>query len=193
MGGHRKIRPSAVLDGAKLPGSAPEKGVARRMLPVRSIMRVAAFPSVAWFQGLADALATHAALGTPSAGPVELTLVIRVIYPEGYDRLVALEFDGARPVTVTAPADVADVRGPHPVVLEGAHHVWQEMIEAIRANGGADPAHTLAHLTNDVERLRVLPLDDEEAPGDLERFQAQRDRLQAFFDEAAAVDTRFAG
>ncbi len=193
MGAHRKISAARLPAGAKVSWGRSGNAVARQMLPMRSIMRVAAFPSVAWFESLAEARSSQAVAVPPPPGPADLTLVIRVVYPEGYDRLIALEFDGRRRVTVTAPADVADVTGPHPVVLEGPHDVWQEMIEAIQAHGRADPAHTLAYLTNGVERLRVLPLDDEDAPGDLERFLAQRESLQAFFDEAAAMDTRFAG
>ena len=159
------------------------------MLALRGMRRLAAFPSVTWFQRLAEARAVH---GSMDDGPLDLTLVVRVIYPEGHDRLIAIEFGGGCRVSVTAPADLADVGGPHPVVLEGAHHVWREMIEAIRAHRGADPAHTLDHLTHRDARLRVLALDAADGQRAVERFHHHQASLQAFFDEAAAIETAFA-
>jgi hypothetical protein len=66
------------------------------------------------------------------------------------------------------------------------------MIEAIHAHGAADPEHSLERLTRGAGRLRLRALDDVDGRRDLERFHHHRAHLQAFFDEAAAIDTRFA-
>lgn len=153
--------------------------------------RAAAFPSVTWFQGLADALARRCD-ACEALDPLELLLVVRVLYPEGHDRLIGIEFRGGRCVSVTAPADLADVAGPNTVVLEGEHEVWKEMIEAIRAHGAADPEHTLDRLTHWTGPLRLRALDDTDGQPGLERFHHHRAHLQAFFDEAATIETRFA-
>jgi hypothetical protein len=153
-------------------------------------MPAAAFPSVTWFEGLAGAVARRGD-GREALGPLELTLVVRVLYPEGHDRLIAVEFRDGRCVAVTAPADLADVANPHAVVLEGVHDAWKEMIEAIHAHGAADPDHTLDRLTQWTGPLRLRALDDADGPLDLERFHHHRAQLQAFFNEAAAIDTRF--
>ena len=44
-------------------------------------MQAAAFPSVTWFEGLAGAMARRHD-GCEALGPLELTLVVRVLYPE---------------------------------------------------------------------------------------------------------------
>ena len=81
-------------------------------------------------------------------------------------------------------------------LAEFARTQWKDVVVGHALDGLhpqlAAEGHTLAHLTGGAAQLRVLPLDDEEAPRDLERFLAQREHLQALFDEAAAVDTRFA-
>jgi hypothetical protein len=150
--------------------------------------RAAAFPSVTWFRSLADAMAGRCGNGV---GPLELTLVVRVLYPEGHDRLIAIEFREGGSVDVTAPADLADVAGPNAVVLEGTHEAWKEMIEAIHAHGSADPDHTLDRLTHVTGPLRLRALDDADGRPGLEHFHRHRAQLQAFFDEAAAIETRF--
>jgi hypothetical protein len=154
------------------------------------MMRGAGFPSVTWFQGLADAMAPERD-ARETLDPLELTLVVRVLYPEGHDRLIAVEFRDGRCASVTAPADLADVAGPHAVVLEGGYEAWKEMIEAIHAHGAADPEHTLDRLTRATGPLCLRALDDADGRLDLERFHHFRDHLQAFFDEAAAIGTGF--
>jgi hypothetical protein len=154
------------------------------------MMRAAAFPSITWFQGLAEAMARDSDAGG-TLEPLDLTLVVRVLYPEGHDRLIAVEFRDGRCGSVTAPADLADVAGPHAVVLEGSYDTWKEMIEAIHAHGAADPEHTLDRLIRGSGPLCLRALDDADGRLDLERFHDHRAHLQAFFDEAAAIDTGF--
>jgi len=87
-------------------------------------MQAAAFPSVTWFEGLAGAMARRHD-GCEALGPLELTLVVRVLYPEGHDRLIAVEFRDGRCVAVTAPADLADVANPHAAAALGAYRAMR--------------------------------------------------------------------
>jgi len=149
------------------------------------------FPSLAWFQRLADAMAAQTEKYR-RLGPLDLTLVVRVVYADGRDQLFALEFDGARCVSVTSPATVAAIRGRHPVIIEGEYAAWKEMVESIQANQGADLTHTLNFLTLPDWPLRLVAVDEEQGQLDVDRFYRYQASLQAFFDEAAAVETRFA-
>ena len=69
---------------------------------------------------------------------------------------------------------------------------WKEMVESIRHHHGADLSHTLNSLTLPDWPLRLVPLDEEAGQLDVDRFYRYNQSLQEFFDEAAAVDTRFA-
>ena len=148
------------------------------------------FPSIAWFQRLADAMAAQPEKYR-KLGPLDLTLIVRVVYPGGSDQRYALEFDGTRCVAITQLRGLA-VRGRHPVVLEGDYAAWKEMIESIRAHGRADLTHTLNYLTLPEWPLRLVAADEAEGQLDVDRFYRYQESLQAFFDEAAGVETRFA-
>jgi hypothetical protein len=150
------------------------------------------FPSQAWFSRLADAMAAQPEKYR-KLGPLDMTLIVRIVYPDERDQLYALEFEGTRCVLVTAPASVAQVHGRHPVILEGSYAAWREMIESIQANGGADLTHTLNYLTLPDWPLRLVAVDEERGQLDVDRFYRYQESLQAFFDEAAGVETRFAG
>jgi hypothetical protein len=149
------------------------------------------FPSVAWFQGLADAMADQPEKYR-KLGPLDLTLVVRITHRTGHDDCYALEFDGTRCTNVTQLRTAAEVRGRHPVILEGDYDAWKEMVESIRAHGGADLTHTLNYLTLPDWPLRLIAVDEVEGQLDVDRFYRYQESLQAFFDEAAAVETRFA-
>src|SRR5262249_7358031 len=69
---------------------------------------------------------------------------------------------------------------------------WKEMIESIRTHGAADLTHTLNYLTLPDWPLRLVAVNEEEGQLDIDRFYRYQESLQAFFDEAAAVETRFA-
>jgi hypothetical protein len=154
-------------------------------------MTASTFPSVAWFQGLADAMAAQPEKYR-KLGPLDLTLVVQITHRTGDDECYALEFDGTRCVVVTRLGSAAEVRGRHPVILEGDYEAWKEMVESIRAHGGADLTHTLNYLTLPDWPLRLIAVDEAEGQLDVDRFYRYQESLQAFFDEAAAVETRFA-
>lgn len=154
-------------------------------------MTPVAFPSLTWFQRLANAMAAKPEKYR-KLGPLDLTLIVRVTYPDGHDECYALEFDGVRCVSVTRSSSAATVRGRHPVVLEGTCDSWKEMIESILAHGRADLTHTLNYLTLPDWPLRLVAVDDAEGQLDVDRFYRYQETLQAFFDEAAGLETRFA-
>src|SRR5262245_47594167 len=160
-------------------------------------MTAPTFPSVAWFQRLADAMAAQPEKYR-RLGPLDLTLIVRVVYPDGTDECHALEFDGARCVAITRLTAASAVRGRHPVILEGDYAAWKEMLESIRTHGGADLTHTLNSLTLPNHPsladspLRLVAVNEEEGQLDVDRFYRYQESLQAFFDEAAAIQTRFA-
>src|SRR5262249_4253360 len=105
-----------------------------------------AFPSVAWFQRLAEAMAAQPEKYR-KLGPLDLTLIVRVLFPDGRENCTAVSFEGTRCTSVARLQQPSDVRGRHPVIIEGDHAAWKEMIESIRAHGGADGRHTLNYLT----------------------------------------------
>jgi hypothetical protein len=154
-------------------------------------MTASTFPSVAWFQGLADAMAAQPEKYR-KLGPLDLTLVVRITHRAGDDDCYALEFDGTRCVAVTRLRSAAEVHGRHPVILEGDYAAWKEMVESIHAHGGADLTHTRNYLTLPDWPLRLVAVDESEGQLDIDRFYRYQESLQAFFDEAAAVETRFA-
>jgi hypothetical protein len=154
-------------------------------------MTPSTFPSVAWFQRLADAMAAQPEKYR-KLGPLDLTLIVRVVYPNGSGQVHALDFQGTRCVAITSLPSASTVRGRHSVILEGDYAAWKEMIESIRAHGGADLTHTLNYLTLPDWPLRLVAVDEAEGQLDVDRFYRYQESLQAFFDEAAAVETRFA-
>ena len=154
-------------------------------------MTAPTFPSIAWFRQLADAMAARPEKYR-KLGPLDLTLIVRVVFADGTDIRHALEFDGTRCVAITQLSDATAVRGRHPVILEGDYAAWKEMIESIRAHGGADLTHTLNYLTLPDWPLRLIAVNEEEGQLDVDRFYRYQESLQAFFDEATNVETRFA-
>ena len=154
-------------------------------------MEAVPFPSVAWFQRLADAMAA-APDRYGRLGPLDLTLVPRLVFSDGHDEFYALGFQGLRCTSVERVACPADVRGPHPVLIEGEYDAWREMVESIRAHGGADLTHTLNYLTLPDWPLRLVPIDETAGQLDTDRFYRYQESLQEFFNEAARVETSMA-
>ncbi len=155
------------------------------------MMTPATFPSVEWFRRLAAAMAA-APERYRKLGPVDLTLIPRIVMPDGATRSFALRFAGFGCASVDEVA-VADAScGPHPVALEGEYASWREMIENVAANGGADLTHTLNFLTLPDWPLRIVPLDEAAGQLDADRFYRYIESLQEFFNEAAHVETRMA-
>jgi hypothetical protein len=151
----------------------------------------AVFPSVAWFQRLADDMAAQPERFR-KLGSIDLTLIPRITYPDGRSELYSLEFVGHGCRAVGRPASPAEVGGRHPVILDGEYGAWREMIENIHAHGGADLTHTLNYLTLPDWPLRLVPVDEDEGQLDVDRFYRYNETLQQFFDGAARLSTRFA-
>jgi len=149
------------------------------------------FPSVGWFRTLADRMAA-APEKYRKLGALDLTLVPRVTFPDGHSETFSLVFAGHRCEAVERVESPEVIRGPHPVILEGEYAAWREMIENIRRHGHADLQHTLNYLTLPDWPLRLVAVDENEGQLDVDRFYRYQASLQAFFDEAATVETRFA-
>jgi hypothetical protein len=149
---------------------------------------VETFPSLGWFRALAERMAAQAEKYRRH-GALDLTLVPRIVFPDGRTESYRLEFRGLRCDAAAGPGDGS--RGEHAVAIEGEYAAWREMVENIRQHGHADLNHTLNYLTLPDWPLRLLPLDDIEGQLDVDRFYRYIETLQEFFDEAAAVETRF--
>jgi hypothetical protein len=149
------------------------------------------FPSRAFFQRLADAMAA-APERYRKLGPLDITLVPRIRFADGREAVYALTFAGTRCVAVREVGGVADAVGPHPVVIDGEYDAWKEMVASIQTNGAADLAHTLNSLTLPDWPLQLIPLDPAGGQLDVDRFYRYVESLQEFFNEAAGVATRMA-
>ncbi len=134
------------------------------------------FPSVPWFQALAEA----AAADEPRyrrLGFMEITLGVKVgdqgyrITFEDFGCTGVEDWDGSAPVDCVVSADPAD---------------WRELIEHIQERGSADPKHTLNSLVLAGDRFA---LTGDEQLG-IDRFYRFNASLQAFIEEARGVPTR---
>jgi hypothetical protein len=149
------------------------------------------FPSVAWFRHLAERMAA-APEKYRKLGVLDVTLVPRIHFPDGHSETYALAFEGYGCRAVERLDDGARVGARHPVLLEGEYGAWKEMVENIRSHGQADLTHTLNYLTLPDWPFTLSPLDEAAGQLDVDRFYRYNDSLQEFFNEAAAVETRFA-
>lgn len=154
-------------------------------------MEPVSFPSVEWFEALASRMAA-APERYRRLGPLDITLVPRIVFPDGGTELYELVFDGFRCATARRIATTAEVEGRHPVLVEGEYVAWREMIDSIRTHGGADLTHTLNYLTLPDWPLHLVPLDEAGGQLDADRFYRYIESLQEFFNEAAHVETRMA-
>jgi hypothetical protein len=154
-------------------------------------MNTVVFPSAEWFGRLAAAMEA-APERYRRLGPMDLTLVPRIVMPDGETRTFVLIFQGFRCVSVGEAGSATADCGPHPVALEGEYAAWREMIENIAAHAGADLDHTLNFLTLPDWPLRIVPLDEAGGQLDADRFYRYIESLQEFFNEAARVETRMA-
>ncbi|HJQ83437.1 MAG TPA: hypothetical protein VKA21_05130 [Candidatus Binatia bacterium] len=150
------------------------------------------FPSLGWFARLAERMAAQPEKYR-KLGSVDLTLVARIVFPDGRAEAYRLAFEGHRCRAVERVEGDPALGARHVVILEGEYAAWVEMIESIRRHGRADLTHTLNYLTLPDWPFRLLPADDAEGQLDVDRFYRFNETLQEFFDEAAAVDTRFGG
>ena len=151
---------------------------------------MADFPSVRWFQRLADAM-DRKPEKYRRLGVIDLTLVLKIDFPEGRSERYCLCFEGYRCARVTLLAADAPIPGRHPVVLEGELAAWKDMVENIEQHGAADLTHTLNYLTLPDWPLRLVAASDEDQL-DVDRFYRYNESLQEFFNEAAQVTARSA-
>ena len=148
-----------------------------------------AFPSIDWFEALRQSMLAHHEK-YQKLGSVDVTLVPTITFPVGRVERYALVFEAHDSVAVRQIASAEDLVGPR-VVIEGDYGVWREMVENIRAYGGADLQHTLNYLTLPDWPLRVTSSSGPDLLG-VDRFYRYQESLQEFFNEAAAVATEFA-
>jgi hypothetical protein len=148
------------------------------------------FPSTEWFARLAERMAAQSEKYR-KLGVIDLTLVVRIEFPDHHTEMYALDFDAYGCRDVKRVDRLEDVGGRHPVVIEGEFSAWKEMVENIRAHGAADLTHTLNYLTLPDWPLRLAPVNPKEDQLDVDRFYRYNESLQEFFNEAAAIDTRF--
>jgi len=149
------------------------------------------FPSVAWFECLAEHMHRHAETYR-KLGPVELTLVLSIVHPDARRELYVVEFQGLGVRAITQVAGVSQVTGRHPVVLEGEYQAFRDMVANIQEHGHADLTHTLNYLTLPDWPFSLRAIDEDAGQLDVDRFYRYNQSLQEFFDEAGAIDTRFA-
>lgn len=143
------------------------------------------FPTVEWFQALAD-LAEVNAEEFRRLGFCDAAVGVKVLAGNGLgeDRGFVLSFDGYRCKAVreaAEPEKVADF------VLEGKYGVWKEMIENVKAGGGPDLHHTLNYLTLPGDPIKIIAED--QLKQDL--FFRYNSTLQEFFNGAQHMETEF--
>ncbi len=136
------------------------------------------FPSLGFFQALQertrDQKATFEKLGV-----CDTSFGARI-----GDDLFSVEFDVYECTSVAEGGDVAKLD----FVLSGPPEVWNEMVESIVKNGGADAAHTLNTLSHLGDVILVEYVD----PEGFDKFYRVMATIQEFFDQARALDIEFA-
>jgi hypothetical protein len=153
-------------------------------------MTMADFPSVRWFQRLADRMDRQSEKYR-RLGVIDLTLVVKIDFPDGSSERYCLVFEGYRCTKVLLLPPGAPIPGKHPVICEGELATWKEMVENIQAHGGADLTHTLNYLTLPDWPLRLVAASEEDQL-DVDRFYRYNESLQEFFNEAADAMARSA-
>lgn len=139
-----------------------------------------AFPSTGWFKALARRMQENEA-SYRALGSIECTMIVKVEAP-GENDLHEIAFEGFGVKSIRRLDRIEDAAPDH-FVLEATIDTWREMIDNIRAHGGADLEHTLNYLTFPDDPMRV------EGPDQLEidTFYRYNESLQRFFDGAAQV------
>ena len=141
------------------------------------------FPSEEFFRALAAAMRVHEERFR-KLGFFDVTIGIRVQPDDGVgpEHLFVLAFEVFECTLAEAVPNFTPFRVDF--VLEGKQSAWREMFDNIRANGGADVAHSINTLTHFGERL-TLRYDDPDGHDKLYRFA---ESVQQFFDLAATLD-----
>lgn len=144
--------------------------------PRRSYVPV--FPSIEWFQALREVVNQDEQYR--HFGTCDAVMGLR-IGEETYQ----VTFD-AFDVTDVARIDAGDLRDCD-FYLEMPPEAWREMIENIRAHGGADLDHTLNTLDFN---LGQIAHSDDELRRDL--FFRYNQSFQQFLDDSRLIETQFA-
>jgi hypothetical protein len=136
------------------------------------------FPSLAFFQALQERTREQRAV-FEKLGYCDTSFGVRV-----GDALFSVEFEVYECTGVAEGGDAAKLD----FVLSGAAPVWNEMVESIVKNDGADAAHTLNTLSHLGDVIRVEFVD----PEGFDKFFRFMASIQEFFDQAAGLDIEFA-
>jgi hypothetical protein len=137
------------------------------------------FPSVEWFQAVADLVNEDAEYR--HLGMVDATVGIEV-----GDRVFALTFEGAE---VTNVEEIDKQRAEDlDFTLVMPPQQWREMLENIKEHGRAELQHTLNSI--DLATPEEFARSDDYYRRDL--FYRYNQSFQHFFDTSAKIDTQFA-
>ena len=147
----------------------------------------ASFPSTQWFELLAAQMNEQRAK-YQNFGFVTARAVFRIAGTPAGDRNFGLVFDGFECI------EIRDLAAPELAAfdpdwtLDGDYAAWKEMVQNIRANGEADPDHTLNRLSLLRHPFKVHGEDQTR----VDVFYRQLFSFQAFINESAAIETNFA-
>ncbi|MBI5505191.1 MAG: hypothetical protein HY899_10350 [Deltaproteobacteria bacterium] len=142
--------------------------------------KTAAFPSVEWFDKLAEVAAENEE-SYRRLGPFDCTMVVAAD-----DQFFEVTLLGYGIESVRHLYAVSDAAPSH-FTIEAPLAVWREMLESIRANGAADREHTLASLTFQALPMRVDGPDQLE----IDVFYRYIHSLQTLFNHSAEIDTTY--
>jgi hypothetical protein len=141
------------------------------------------FPSVEWFEELADRAREDDEL-FKRLGYVEALVGVKVDANGAGAKSYVLEFEG---YDVESVKEVEDAVPIADFTIEGSLGAWSDMVRNIQANGEPDLDHTLNRLTMAGVPLKVVAGDQLQA----DLFFRLNQSFQAFFNEAARVPTEF--
>jgi hypothetical protein len=144
------------------------------------------FPSTKWFEHLAARMKDQRAK-YQNFGFVDAHAIFRITSAPAGTRNFAMVFDAFECVEVREIADDAIAAFDPDWILEGDYGTWKEMVRNIKANGEADPDHTLNRLSLLGHPLKVHGEDQMR----VDIFFRQLFSFQAFVDESAALETCF--
>ena len=145
------------------------------------------FPTVEWFEAL-EKEAEKNSDTFRRLGFCDALVGVKVLAENGQDRARSflLTFNG---YSCDSVQEVDNIEQAADFVMEAKLGAWQEMIENIAANGGADLSHTLNYLVMPGVPMKVTSQD--QLKDDV--FSRFISTFQEFFDGAQHVKTEFSG
>lgn len=146
---------------------------------------VVPFPSVDWFETLADLMRDEAER-FEELGSTDCTMVVKVDLGAAGARIYEISFEGFEIIEIRELSSLEEANASH-FVVEGGLETWREMIDNIRRNGSPDLEHTLNYLTLPDVPMRVTGPDQLE----VDAFYRYHETIQRFFNGAAAIETRY--